>query len=76
MNIQSIEKSINSYLKNLNIDEQKKILEFARTLSSSKLIGSRGKDLISFASTIEKNDLDLMQKAIETGCEKVNEDEW
>jgi len=76
MNIQSIKESINSYLKNLSIDEQKKILEFARALSLSKLSGSRGKDLISFALTIEKNDLDLIQKAIETDCEKVNENEW
>lgn len=76
MNVQSLEESINNYIKNLNIEEQRKILEFAQALSVSKDKGTQGKELIAFASSIEKNDLDLMQKAIETDCEKVNQDEW
>lgn len=68
MNTQSIEQSINYYLKNLNTEEQRKILEFARALNLSKLKGTPGKDLIKFASSINKDDLNLMRNAIETDC--------
>lgn len=76
MNTQSIEKSISDYIKTLNIEEQKKILEFVRNLSLSKTKGSNGKDLISFASSINNEDLSLMQKAIDLDCEQVNDNEW
>lgn len=76
MNTQSIEQAISGYLKKLNTDEQRKILEFARALNLSKLKGIHGKELIKFASLINKDDLNLMKDAIETECEKVNENEW
>jgi len=76
MNTQSIEQSISEYIKTLNIEEQKKILEFVRNLSLSKTKGSFGKDLISFASSINNEDLSLMKKAIDSDCEKVNDNEW
>ena len=76
MNTQSIEESIKAYLKKLSLEEQQKILEFARSLNQSKLKGTRGKDLVKFASTIAKDDLIQMQKAIEENCEKVNKSEW
>ena len=76
MNTQSIEQAISGHLKNLNTDEQRKILEFARALNLSKLKGTHGKDLIKFASSIDKDDLNLMKDAIEAECEKVNDNEW
>lgn len=76
MNTQSIEQSINDYIKTLNIEEQKRILEFVRNLSLSKSKGSKGKDILQFASTIRADDLSEMQKAIDLDCEKVNENEW
>jgi aromatic ring hydroxylase len=76
MNTQSIEQSISEYIKTLNIDEQIKILEFVRNLSLSKTKGSFGKDLISFAASIDSEDLSLMKKAIDSDCEKVNDNEW
>ncbi len=76
MNTQSIEQSISNYIKTLNVEEQKKILEFVRNLSLSKTKGSNGKDLISFASSINNEDLSLMQKAIDLDCEQVNDNEW
>ena len=76
MNIQSIEQTISNYIKTLNIEEQKRILEFVRNLSLSKTKGSYGKDLIGFASSIKNEDLSLMQKAINSDCEQVNDNEW
>lgn len=76
MNTQSLEQSINEYLKTLNIDEQKRILEFARNLSLSKSKGSSSKDILKFRSAISADDLSEMQKAIDLDCEKVNENEW
>ncbi len=76
MNTQSIEKSISDYIKTLNIEEQKKILELVRNLSIYKNKGSNGKNLISFVSSINNEDLSLMQKAIDSDCEQVNNNEW
>jgi hypothetical protein len=33
-------------------------------------------DLLKFAGAIEKSELDLMQAAIEEGCEKTDSNEW
>jgi hypothetical protein len=37
--------------------------------------GTDGASLLRFAGTIDAKDLEMMSKAIETGCEKVD-DEW
>lgn len=76
MNITPLEQTLSQYLKNLGVEEQKQVLEFARALSLSKRMGVSGKSLLSFAGSIEKRDLDLMQEAIERDCEKVTPDEW
>jgi hypothetical protein len=60
-------------LEKLNTEQQKKVLDFVKALSNKKV---SGKELLKFSGTIEKNDLDLMSKAIEEDCENINIDEW
>ena len=57
--------------------EEKKYIE--DTLDFSKKLlpkGVEGKSLLKFARTIPLNDLELMSKAIEANCEKVDPSEW
>jgi len=55
---------------------QWQVLEFARTLIDSKIQGVSGQQLLRFAGAIPLNDLQLMQEAIEQGCEQVDINEW
>jgi hypothetical protein len=38
--------------------------------------GTSGKDLLKFSGTISQADLQLMAKAIEEGCERIDQSEW
>jgi hypothetical protein len=52
------------------------VLDFAQALAKRRREGVPGRDLLRFAGTIEKSDLEIMQKAIEEDCERVDENEW
>ncbi|MBE9258573.1 hypothetical protein [Dolichospermum sp. LEGE 00246] len=65
-------------IQQLNIipqDLQYQVLEFARNLTKSKIKGVPGKELLEFAGSIPKEDLQLMSEAIKQDCEKVDFDE-
>ncbi|MDK2412202.1 hypothetical protein QHH11_12075 [Aphanizomenon sp. PH219] len=65
-------------IQQLNIipqDLQYQVLEFARNLTKSKIKGVPGKELLKFAGSIPKEDLQLMSEAIKQDCEKVDFDE-
>jgi hypothetical protein len=55
---------------------QWQVLKFARTLISSNIQGVSGQHLLQFAGAIPSDDLQLMQEAIEQGCEQVDFHEW
>jgi len=55
---------------------QQRVLEFTRTLVSSQIRGTPGRQLLRFAGSIPPDDLQLMREAIETGCEQVDPNEW
>jgi hypothetical protein len=66
-------------IEQLNIipqDLQYQVLEFARNLTKSKIKGIPGKELLRFAGSIPKEDLQLMSEAIKQDCEKVDVNEW
>mgnify|MGYP001501832459 CR=1 FL=1 len=71
-----VEKAILDEVHQLKIDEQKKVLEYARSLSAASSKGVMGKDLLRFAGSIDKEDLLKMSQAIEDDCERINSDEW
>ena len=56
--------------------EQKKLLQFACSLSKSSEAGIPGKNLLGFAGLIAMDDLHEISGIIEEDCEKVNPDEW
>jgi len=60
----------------LPVEKQQRVLEYARTLAGPLPVGTKGNDLLRFAGSIDEADLDEISRAIESGCEKVDEDEW
>ena len=56
-------------------EEQQRVLAFVKSLTSSAG-GSSGKDLLKFSGTIGHTDLQMIAKAIEEGCERVDRSEW
>ena len=61
----SIADQVIEHLKIMPQDLQYQVLEFARNLTSSKIKGVPGKQLLPFAGSIPKEDLQLMSEAIE-----------
>ena len=55
---------------------QRQVLEFIQALQLLTQRGVSGKQLLRFAGTIPSEDLELMRKAIEAECERVDLDEW
>jgi hypothetical protein len=69
----SIKDNIIAQLNSLPYDLQLRVLDFAKTLIPR---GVEGKSLLRFGGVISPDDLQLMSKAIEEGCEKVDVSEW
>jgi hypothetical protein len=63
-------------LETLPEDLQRQVLDFVQALQHSAQQGVSGKQLLQFAGTIPPDDLELMRKTIENGCERVDADEW
>jgi hypothetical protein len=75
----AIQSELLSYLGQLPVDAQARVVDFARTLADSentKKVGVPGKDLLRFAGTIPHEDCLEMLKAIEEGCEQIDPNEW
>ena len=72
-----MEKELLKQLEQLGLEEQRQVLDFARTLASCKRGGGTpGESLIRFGGAIDAADLAIIAEAIEEGCEQVNPDEW
>ncbi len=72
----TINAELSACMENLPVEKQRQVLEFARTLASRPIKGVAGRVLLKYAGTIEESDLELMAKAIEDGCERVDANEW
>ncbi|MDI6729165.1 MAG: hypothetical protein QMD44_09620 [Thermodesulfovibrionales bacterium] len=68
-----IKDNLIAQLDKLPYDLQLRVLDFAKTLIPK---GVDGKSLLRFEGAILADDLQLMSKAIEDGCEKVDIGEW
>ena len=63
-------------LNELPLEQQQKVLAFARSLNRPK--GVKGASLLTFAKSISISPAELaqMQEAIEEGCERIDPNEW
>lgn len=71
-----IQNELTTYLGRLPVEQQRQVLEFARTLVAAPPRGVPGANLLRFAGTIDAGDLESMSQAIEDGCERIDADEW
>lgn len=72
---QNIERELQEEVRRLPSTQQRRVLDFARSLSSPQN-GGAGQALLQHAGRIASDDLKVMERAIEEGCETVNSDEW
>jgi hypothetical protein len=45
-------------------------------MASLRAQGTPGAEVLTFAGTIDREDLAVIQQTIEEGCERVDPDEW
>jgi len=73
MPTESIKDNLIAQIDKLPHDLQVRVLDIIKALTPK---GVEGKSLLRFEGSISKDDLQLMSKAIEEGCEKVDINEW
>ncbi len=73
MTTESIRDNLINQIDKLPHDLQLRVLDFVKALTPK---GVEGKSLLRFEGAIPSDDLQLMSKAIEEGCEKVDISEW
>jgi hypothetical protein len=71
-----LEEQLREELNRLPPGQQQRVLEFARSLPAKEARGVPGKALIRFGGVIQRDDLLVIEAAIEAGCEHVNPHEW
>lgn len=69
-----IRQQILSALDQLNKRQQESLLAFIKSLIEKE--SNNKPDILKMSGKIEKDDLKLMEKAIQEDCEKINPDEW
>jgi hypothetical protein len=69
----SIKDALVAQIDRLPYDLQLRVLDFAKALIPE---GVQGKSLLQFEGTIPADDLQLISKAIEENCERVDVSEW
>jgi hypothetical protein len=72
----TLERELREELEHLNPDQQRQVLDYARSLTNGASVGVPGTALLGFIGLIPPDDLKLMEEAIEEGCEQVDLDEW
>ena len=73
MTTQSVKDNLITQIDKLPHDLQVRVLDIIKALTPK---GVEGKSLLRFEGSISADDLRLMSKAIEEGCEKVDINEW
>jgi len=72
----SMESKLREHFEALPYELQRRVLDFAQALALSAPKGVPGKRLLAFAGAIPPDDVQEMARAIEVGCEVVDQDEW
>jgi hypothetical protein len=68
--------SLSSEINQLTPDQQNQVLDFVRQLKSTRDREQRRKAILETAGTISKEDIQLMEQAIQEGCEQINPHGW
>ncbi len=74
--VSTIKQDVIRQLDQLTPELQRQVLDFAHALARSSQKGVQGKRLLSFSGIMETEDIKAMSEAIESGCERVDMNEW
>jgi hypothetical protein len=55
---------------------QRKVVEYAHTLTQTRPRGIPGDQLLDFAGVLSSEDAELMMAAIEADCEQIDPNDW
>jgi hypothetical protein len=72
----AISRELSDYLNQLSVTQQRRVLDFARQLLPGQRTAVPGSALTRFARSIPPKNLDAITRAIQTGCEQVDVNEW
>ncbi len=72
----SIRDELLTLMNGLSLEEQQRVLEFTRSLSSDLPKGMSGTEFKRFAGLISPEDAAEMLKAIEEDCETIDPSQW
>ena len=72
----AIKEQIIRRLDGLSDEEQRRALDFVRSLSATSPEGVSGTSLLRFVGAFEPEEARRMAEAIEEGCERVDAGEW
>ena len=73
---QQIRQEIIRILKTLSREQHKQVLDFTLQLSAKPSKQYPGEQLLKLVGTISKDDLEIMKRAIEEDCRKIDVSEW
>jgi hypothetical protein len=76
MSATPIKQEIVEELDKLTPELQLQVLTFVRKLRLSSAEGVPGKELLRFAGILTPEEAELMERAIEEGCERVDQGDW
>ncbi len=71
-----IKQEIVRELDRLPVEWQRRVLDFAQALALSRPKGVPGKQLLRFAGILTAAEAEILLQDIETGCERVDVNEW
>jgi hypothetical protein len=72
----NIQSQLTAALQDLELAQQRQVLEYALHLRAKTAIGIPGSRLVQFAGRIDEADLNAMSAAIAEGCERIDTDGW
>ena len=72
----AISNEIASILNHLSADKQRRVLNFVRSLDQfNEISGTPVEDLLQFVGSLPEEIVQEMERAIETGCERIEPDD-
>jgi hypothetical protein len=74
MQTTELSKNIEHFIGQLSDHQKIKLMEFLESMTREKKTSRV--DLLKFAGSIDRDDLELMEQAIAEGCEKIDAHEW
>lgn len=81
---EEIKRKVIEHLDALDVEDKRKVLDFSRGLTDRgqsavrqpRPVKDMGGALLAFAGTIPADDLEVIRRAVEEDCERVDEEGW